>query len=652
MWSFFFGHSPQFCTDRLGASFQSVAALRYNAASFGLPRRHFCCTGPKGMSAAWLSIAVAIFIFAGLWFRRWPSDVLFLGGLVVVVAGGAIKPEQALSGFANSAVITIGALFVVAAGLRSTGALDMLGRYILGPARDAPTALRRMAPAIAGLSGFMNNTPLVAMMVPVVIDWCRRHRVSPSKLLIPLSYLTILGGACTLVGTSTNVVVNGLLVREYAATQNPNPSLRPMHLFEIGYVGLPCAIVGLAYLLLWGHRLLPDRTELIEKLGEQRREYLVEMMVMPGCRLIGKNVEKAGLRHLPGLFLIEIDRAGEIIAPVTPDDVICEGDRLIFTGVVTTIVDLERIPGLVPAADRTYEVKPSTRQRRHLTEAVLSPTSPLIGKTVRGAKFRRMYNAAIVAVHRNGKRLTNKIGDIRLEAGDTLLLQTKTDFADSHRHSPDFSLVASLEGTQAPRHDRAWVAIALLGLLVASFSATTILQRGDWLPIVSIAVAGLMVATRCLPVSEARASLDIHVLITIGAALGLGLALQESGAAKFIAKTLVAGAASNPYLTMLAIYVLTMLMTEVITNNVVAAMMFPIAVALAATAGWDPRPFVMAITVAASSSFITPIGYQTNLMVMGPGGYEPRDYLRVGAPLALLMMVTALVLIPLIWPFK
>ncbi len=640
---------------------------------------------------AWICLAVTLAVFLGLQRRGAPADLLFLAGLSTVTLFGVISPKEALSGFANPAVITIGALFVVAAGLRSTGALDLIGRRVLGRAGTSQSALARLAAPVVGLSAFMNNTPIVAMLVPVVVDWCRRHGVSPSRLLIPISYLAIMGGTCTLIGTSTNLVISGMLSQErdqlsqdrdqrLAAPGEPNEAqanqhpvfkhdaatrraLRGMHLFEIGYVGLPCAILGALYLLVVGHRLLPNRTELIEQLGEQRREYLVEMLVQAECRLIGQTVEQAGLRQLPGLFLIEIDRDGEIITPITPEDIIHAGDRLIFTGVVTTIADLDKIPGLTPATDMTYDMNPAQRHGRRLTEVVLSDSSPLIGTTVRDAKFRQLYNAAVVAVHRNGKRLPKKIGDIELQPGDTLLLQTRTEFVDAFRHSRDFYLVASLEGSQARRHDRAWLAMLWLVLLVVLFTTFTMtglspaadgVSNPGLIALAAIIVAGLMVASRCLSPADARAAIDIQVLVTISAALGLGLALDRSGAAGSLASVLVGVAGestAHPYVLLAVVYLLTLVFTEMITNTAVAALMFPLAVAVATQSDLSPRPFVMAVAIAASCSFITPIGYQTNLMVMGPGGYQPRDYLKAGAPLSLIVMITALVLIPIFWPF-
>jgi di/tricarboxylate transporter len=428
-------------------------------------------------------------------------------------------------------------------------------------------------------------------------------------------------------------------------------------MFELGLVGLPCALVGTLCWIAFGHRLLPKRRDIIERLDETRRDYLVEMLVQPDCPLVGQTVRQAGLRRLPGLFLIEIDRGGDVITPVTPRDRLAANDRLVFTGLVGTIVDLEKIPGLIPAADMNYEFHPHQRTQRHLTEVVLSPTCPLIRSTVREANFRRHYNAAVVAVHRNGERVSNKVGDVRLEPGDTLLLQTRIDFVAQYSNSRDFYLVSSVEGAEARRHHKMSLAAVLALLLIGWLVVTSFLPKeGGLAGLASTAVAALtiavgMMATRCVRVSEARTSLDWQTLLTIPAALGLGAALESSGAAKACAAFLVGQVGGSPFLLLAVVYVLTLVFTEMITNNAVAAMLLPIALNVAATSGYDPRPFIIAITLAASLSFVTPIGYQTNLMVMGPGGYHPRDYLRCGLPLAFVVTCTALALIPVFFPF-
>ncbi len=627
----------------------------------------------------YIATGVTLAVFLVLQVRRGTAtDLLFMGALLAVTLTGVLTPSEALAGFASPAVMTVAALLAVATALRVTGVLDWVGRQLLGTARTERQAISRLAPTLIATSAFMLNTAVVAMMMPVVIDWCRRRGVSPSRLLIPLSYLTILGGVCTLVGTSTTLVANSVL-RDQHAQWSASPAaerrpalatsearrqeakageaqfrrqIKPLGLFELGWVGLPCALVGGLWLLLTAGRLLPRRQEIAEQLGEQRREYLVEMLVQPDCPLIGQTVEQAGLRQLPGLFLIEIDRDSEVLTPVTPEDLIHARDRMIFTGVVSTIVDLEKIPGLIPAADLAYEVQPTRRARRRLTEVVLSRTSPLIGTTVREGNFRQRYNAAVVAVHRNGVRLTNKIGNIVLEPGDTLLLQTRSEFVAAYRNSRDFYLVSSVAGAEPRLHHKMKLA-ALLGLVLVVLLCLSSWVGNDpaWAAICALSVLALLLLTRCITGAEARNAVDLQMLITIAGALGLGRALTVSGAAQHIAQTMVAVAGGHPWILLIVVYLLTLVFTEAITNNAVAAMLLPIAVAVAWQGQMNPRPLIVAVTLAASLSFITPVGYQTNLMVMGPGGYRPRDFLRCGLPLAVVVMVVALIVIPCVWPW-
>ena len=618
----------------------------------------------------WIALGTTVAVFALMQWRRSVSvDLLFLGGLVLVTITGVLDTEQALAGFSSKAVILIGALFAASSGLRTTGVLDWIGNRLLGRATTERSALLRLT-TVAPVSAFVLNTPLVAMLAPVVVDWCRQRNISPSRLLMPLSYLTILGGVCTLIGTSTTLVINSKLAAlEEFHSDEPELANRigELTFFEITAVGVPLAVIGIGYLMLFALRRLPDRTELLQQFDERRRDYLVEMHVQHTCPLIGKTVQEAGLRNLPGLFLIEIDRGGDTITPVTPRDKIEQGDHLVFTGVVTTIADLERIPGLVPAADSSFESIPAARIRRQLTEAVLSRTSPIIGKTVREADFRKRYNAAVVAVHRNGERLTNKVGSIRLESGDTLLLQTRNEFVEAYRNSRDFYLVSSVGSTAVRRHDRALIAgaifIGLILWLTVCSLWPNLLPWGNLMhpqihAIVAIGAVLAMIVARCMTTAEARSAIDLHVLLTIGAALGLGEALDRSGAAKWLAHSLVDATAAvgvgdslKAYILLAVIYLVSQLFTETITNVAVASIMLTVAVNVAVVGGCDPRPFIIAVTLAASLSFITPIGYQTNLMVMGPGGYRPGDYWRLGWPLALVLTISAIVLIPLVFPF-
>lgn len=586
---------------------------------------------------AWLTLGVVGLLFAALVKDLAPPDLLFLGAAAVLALCGIITPDDAFAGFSNPGMLTVAMLFVVVAGLRETGVLDFLGHHVLGGARSEAGALARLAVVVLPLSAFLNNTPIVAMFLPVVMDWCRRHQVAPSKLLIPLSFLAILGGTCTLIGTSTNLVVDGLMIRS---------DLPGMGLFEIGLVGLPYAVLGLAYLFVAGPWLLPQRKELLEQLGESRREYLLEMQVQPGCRLVGRSVEEAGLRRLPGLFLIEIDRNGQAIGPVGPEEVLRENDRLIFTGIVSSIIELEKIPGLVPIADPDYAVAPGQQRRRRLCEAVVSESAPLVGKTIRDADFRATYGAAVVAVHRAGKRVEKKIGDITLRAGDTLLLQVPPHFQRAYRHDPSFYLVSDVEEWRPIRRDRTWIALILFAGLIA-------LMTTGVLPIHLSAtlIAVAMVALGCLSAGEARRSVEWQVLITIAAAFGVGTALEKSGAATAIASGLVdATRAWGPIAALAVIYLLGSIITEIITNNAAAVLLFPFCLETARLYEANSRPFLMVLVLSASASFMTPIGYQTNMMVYGPGGYRFTDFLRVGAPLNLLLWGVAVLLVPVFWP--
>jgi di/tricarboxylate transporter len=420
-----------------------------------------------------------------------------------------------------------------------------------------------------------------------------------------------------------------------------------MALFEIGAVGIPCALLGVLYLIFFSRRLLPERTDMLEEISASPREYIVEMRVADDCQFVGMHVEEAGLRHLHGLYLHEIVRGSDIIAPVQPDHVILAGDVLSFSGVVSTIVDLERLPGLIPVADPGYEHQLSVKREHMLTEAVVSPTAPIIGRSIVESNFRALYNAAVVAVHRGGTRLSGRIGDVVLRSGDTLLLQTGPHFADAHRNNRDFFLVSSIEDSQPPRYERAALSLVLLGIMIVLLTTQAI-------PTVLAAflIAGAMIVGRCISVASARQALELQTLFAIAGAIALGLALLNSGAVHAIAHSTVSTVGQwGPYAVLAALAVLTMLFTEIVTNTAAAALMFPLGVATALDLGVDPRPFVMVVALIASASFLTPIGYQTNLMVYGPGGYRFTDFTRVGFPLSVLLLLAATLLAPVVWPF-
>lgn len=586
---------------------------------------------------AYITLAIVLLVLAALIWNRVGADVVMVGGVVLLMLTGVLDKEAALAGMSNPGMVTVAVLYVVVAGLQETGAIAWLGQYLLGKPRSVPLAQARLMIPIALMSGLLNNTPLVAMMVPALHEWTRKFSLSVSKFLIPLSYASILGGTLTLIGTSTNLVVNGLWIAE---------GNKGFGIFAITPIGAICLLVGIIYMLTIGRRLIPDRKPPIS-LEDDPRSYTVEMEVDDKGPLIGKTIEQAGLRHLPGLFLVELDRGGQIIPAVSPHERLEAGDNLVFAGVLESIVDLHKMRGLRPATNQVFKLG-GPRERRTLIEAVVSDTCPIVGQTIRRGRFRSRYNAAVIAVARNGERLKGKIGDIVLQAGDTLLIEGRPSFVEQHRNSRDFFLVSSVENSNPPRHNRA---IAAMLILVAMVLVAAFEPFGLTMLHAAMIAAGAMLFMRCINAERARSSVDWQVLIVIAAALGLGQAMQQSGLAAFLAEHAVALSGGSPWLTLAVMYLVTMCLTEMITNNAAAALVFPIAMGVAADLGVRPEPFVFAVMMAASASFSTPIGYQTNLMVMGPGGYRFTDFTRVGLPLNVLMWLTCSLMIPVIYGF-
>lgn len=596
---------------------------------------------------AWFTVGVVCLLIVSL-ARNWgPPDLLALGCLTLLIVVGELSgsnrlpaPEDAVANFGSTALVTVGVLFVIVTGLTQTGAMLLLTQKVLGRPKSEKEAQLRLLPPVAVLSAFLNNTPIVAMFLPVIDDLCRKTGLSQSRLFLPLSYAATFGGLCTLIGTSTNLIINGEIARN---SELARAGIEPLGMFELSWVGIPCAIAGMIYILVFSKRLLPDRRPAIS-LSDDPRQYTVEMTVLPNGPLVGQSVEKAGLRHLPGLFLAEIARADDVIPAVAPTEKLQAGDRLVFVGIIESVVDLKKIRGLEPADEQAATVNvPDTH--RCLIEAVVSNRCPLIGKTIRDGQFRSTYNAAVLAIARSGERINAKLGDVVLQPGDTLLLESHTAFEKQQRNSQDFFLVSSVENSAPLRHRQAGVALGIMAAMVVVVTVGLL----DIMTAAMVA-AGLMVGTRCCTGSEGRRSVDISLLLVIGSALGLGKAMETTGAAATIAEELINFAGGNERAVLIALYLVTMLFTELITNNAAAVLMFPIALAAGEKLGVDdPRPLIVAVMIAASAAFVTPFGYQTNLMVYGPGGYRYSDYVRFGLPLGLLFMTICVVLVPLIW---
>jgi di/tricarboxylate transporter len=567
-------------------------------------------------------------------------DLVLMATLICLGASGILTPSETFGGFANPVVAAVGALFMVSAALRETGALDMTLGRVLGRSDKPRRAMARMTAPVAMLSAFLNNAPIVAMMTPTVIDWARHHRMAASRFLIPLSYASILGSVNTIIGTSTLLTVAGLV-------QESDQLARPMGFFEPAPVGILVAAAGLFYLIFVAPARLPNRMEPVEELNDRSREYTIAMRVTDGSPFDGQTVEEANLRNLPGLFLVEIDRGERLITPVGPGEVLRAGDILVFAGVISTIVDLQRRRGLEPAApEALLRTLPGGRNRR-LVEAVVSASSPLIGQSVKGSNFRSVYDAVVIAVHRNAERVAGKIGDIVLRPGDTLLMQCAPEFMRLHHNSRDFYLASELPDSRPRAFDRARVSLGILAAMVLLVTLADI-----HIAIAAFIAVAALLLTKCITASEARQSVEWSVLITIGAGLGIATAMDKSGAARFVADGLVASVGTfGPMATLVAIYLLCLVMAETLQHNAAVAIMFPIALAAAQALGVDPWPFVMTVAMGSACAFAFPVSYQTHLIVYGAGGYRFRDFLRVGLPLDLLCGAVALLVIPRIWPF-
>lgn len=582
---------------------------------------------------------IIIFLLIGaiilLAVKNYPADVVFIGILTIIFVFGIVTPAQALVGFSNQGMLTVAALYVVATGLRETGAVQLIIKTLLGSSNNTAQIQARIIAPVMGMSAFLNNTPIVATFIPALQEWSKKYKVPSSKLLIPLSYAAILGGTCTLIGTSTNLIVNGLLISEKGLHLN---------LFDPALVGIPISVVGFFYLVFIGNKLLPTIQSPYSSF-ENTREYTIEMILKPESPFVGETIEMAGLRQLPGLFLVEIIRDGVIMAAVERDEVLQGNDRLIFTGLVDSIVDLQNIKGMEPATNQVFKLD-TPRRDRHIVEAVVSQTNPLNGKTIKEGEFRNKFGAVVVAVSRRGERINKKIGDIELKTGDILLMEAPRDFAQRYKYSSDFLLVSTLSNRGRLNFDKSGIAWGILLGMVAlvTLNMLTMFQA-------SFLAAGAMIISGCVKTGEARNSVDWQVLIVIAAALGIGNALEITGIALTLAGVFISFAGNNPHLALIAIYLVTWMLTEMITNNAAAVLVFPFAISVSNELGVEFMPYIMTIMFAASASFATPIGYQTNLMVYGAGGYQFKDFLKVGLPLNIIVAVITILLVPVFWPF-
>ncbi|QTN38473.1 SLC13 family permease [Cryomorphaceae bacterium] len=577
-----------------------------------------------------VSITLAGLIIA--LFRRGNRTALtFFIAVLMLIVTGVLTTDQFLKGFGNRQIAIIFVLIFITGALRDHfNLLGLLDRPFRG-AKTQSGMLLRMSAIVALGSSFLNNTPVVALMIPYVSDWCKKRGIAPSQLLIPLSYSAILGGMITIIGTSTNLVLNGFL------EQSGEPLFS---FFDFLIPGFLVTIGGIIFMLFAGPRLLPQREDVLDQLSDPTRDYVVETKVRSGSRLIGKSVQDAGLRNLSGVFLVEIVRDERVITPVEPEEVIEEGDSLLFVGETERVVDLtEGMPGLEMSKHADFE----DAEGRNIIEAVIPANSSLIGSTVKQVNFRERYQAGILAIHRNGERVSGKIGEMRFQAGDLLLLSTGKSFARNEFRFNNLYIVKRIKNPSVKKAPPKRVFVGVVALVgIAGIFGYVNLFMATLIMLAALLVLGFV------NVDGMKKEMDVKLLLILVSALALGRAMIESGAADalggWIGSALSGG---GPIVISIALFVLTFVLTSFITNAAAVSIAFPIAYSLGAVAGPDVAVgYYMTIAFAASCAFLTPMGYQTNLMVMGPGGYQFKDFLRIGGPLSFLY---ALISLTFVW---
>lgn len=597
-----------------------------------------------------LIFGVLLCVFIGLAIDLWSPDGILLTALAILTVSGVLSLEQAFQGFANTTLIALASLYVVSAAMRDSGALDRASTFILGrETRNIQRILLRLCPSVSLYSAFLNNTPVVAMGIPAIRRWALKNNIVVSKLLMPLSFAAILGGLCTLIGTSTNLITHGLL---------QSHGLEGLSFFELAWVGVPCTVIGLLYLVFISPMLTPARRD-IRYEEEQKRTLLAEIEITEKADVIGKTVRNTGLDEIQGFYLSRINRGDREIAPVPKEEKLRQGDHLLYAakgGIAAEQPDLTDYAGLQIVQRPPRDIKQDGKPIRELHQVVVKEGSPLVGGTVEEARLLERFGAAVTGVRRRGKRVNQPLGPFVLHPGDVLLLDTQPGFREAYEDTKDFFLT-SAAGGEAPGVETSieerrpggkdlYISVAVLVGIVSLVATGT----------VHIALAGILgvavlLSFNVIKAGEARKSVDWTVLIVIGAAIGLGKAMEVSGTAEFIGRGMVDLTSTYGHRAVLAgVVIVTGLLTEIITNNGAVALMFPIALSVAETQGIEARGLFIAITLVASMSLITPIGYQTNLMVYGPGNYKFTDFFKVGFLLELILWTLVIILVPIIWP--
>ncbi len=586
-----------------------------------------------GFEALFTIVVVIISLILLVW-DRFPVDMVTLGTVVALLLAGILTPDEAVAGFSNPATVTVAGMLILSAAISHSGALSALARKLAKPERKGmPINIALPLMIVVGfISAFINNTAAVAVFLPLVLEMARRAEVAPSKLLLPLSYASLFGGVCTLLGTSTNILVASLARQE---------GLAPFTIFEFLPVGLLFFVTGVLYMVLFGIPNLPDRGKTDLYQDYNMAGYLTELVVLADSTNAGCRLDECPLTRDLEIDILEIRREGRRLRNPGPATRILEGDVLLVRCQVDHVIELSGVEGI--------SLKPLVGKESQadicLVEAAIAPSSQLTGKTLKEIDFRRKYGCTAIAIRHFSKILNTGLGSTPLRGGDVVLLQVPPTALERIKRATEFILLS--ENT-VPANNR-WKKFCSL----AAMAVTVLLAATEVLPIVSAVLLGclLVFATRCLDPDEAYRTVEWQVIMLLGGMLALGEALEKTGITQMMAQQVTKlGELWGPVALVSGLYLLTSLLTEVISNNAAAVLLVPVAIGAAEGLGVDPKPLVMAICFAASASFMTPIGYQTNTLVFGPGRYKFKDYLKVGTPLNILFWIIATFAIPVFWP--
>lgn len=583
---------------------------------------------------AWITIAVILIMFGVMIFTKLPADLVFMGGMTALFVSGVLSAKEALAGFSSTSVVTIGVLFVVIAGLVHTGFIQWIVKYVLGVPGSYPKAIVRLMLPVAALSSFLSNTTVVALFLNVVKVWAKKLKIAPSKLLIPLSYASGMGGICTLIGTPPNLIVSGFYMSDTGTHLN---------IFTTTLPGLFCLAVGVLSVLAL-RRLLPNRKS-PEDSFEATSEYTVELLVPTECESVGKTVEEAGLKNVNGGHLIEIVRFDrEIISPVPADEYVLGGDRLVYSGQIDEILNLKKTHGLANATHHLFSLKEVDKNRK-LRTATVEAGSSLIGKRMSETNFEDENEMVLVAVARKGERIDECPREIALKFGDTLLLETavSTKLANEAASKVRIRFFDSEEIPNIGKQTIVSAMIMLAMVLLSTFDIIPLLQS-------CFLAAFAMIVAKCCTVDQARESIDWSILMIFAGSVCLGTAIEKTGIATQLVNGILNVCGTNPYVVLSCICLVATFITEFISNTACAAMFYPIAYHAAVTLDANPLTFCIALMLAVSSSFATPIGSPTHMLVYGVGGYRFTDFMKIGLLMNIIILAANIFIVTLLFP--